>query len=980
MTENTVDAALANAKSRAAAESSRSLYRGVALLLVALIPWAVMIFQGPPANPADQSVYLGMQLVFGLAGVLLIPIAVWRLIRHRAAPRSADVPSAAAPAGDATPDDDVPSTGILLLTEFQSRVRHRELQAFLQAFNGTCESFATQSDGRQNGHIQVACALRPGRRMVLECQTIPQDVLPAARVAELANRLRQFPTPAVSSPVAFVVRTRVGDGTPGVRFQFPFMAGSAAVARDEFDEFLMRLGEPQDSTSASGAPWTSAEYGSLLEFDPGNVLALVGRSELHYSAERYDEAFADLDRAIEFSPNDADLYAQKADLLVDRGRDAEALTAFNKALGIDANHVWARHGRAMHFKKQNDAVRALADIRHALQVKPEDADLHVSLGLVHASAEDFDSAIDALTRAITINRESAVAWYERAKLRLLREEFELAADDLGEAIRCAPHSAIPCALRAQVYVQLQRPDDALADLSLAVEREPQRFDFRLQRARLYGQTGKFTLAIDDLTAILDHDPDCAEAWALRGVAHQELDEYEPAIADCSEAVERGVELSQVYFNRAAAYHSTGQLELALADIERVLELDAENALAYNARGIIHLQRDEFDEAIEDFTAAVGLAPEWAVPFFQRGNAHASKGELRQAIDEYGEAIELQPDLAVAHKNRGTAYAQLDELEKAHRDYTEAVELDPDLLEAWFERATVRMRQSDYAGAVADLDRVLALNSEFVPAYFARANAWRLQGNAERALSDLDTLIRLCPTLGAAYSARGSVWVERGEHDKATEDFAEATRLDPASAEAFVIQRILVEAAWHHRNKAFDRAIEKATEAIEFSPDCSAAYSVRAAANWYSGRLVEAADDYTTLIDMPEEARDALGSRGQVYAEMGEFEVALTDLNRVLGAVVSTGVPRAYVLSGRALALAGLGRFDEARVDFEASILERPANAWVHYNHGLVYHTLGEDHKAAICFELALALDEPRLTPLKRRRAEAFLQKHPVTNG
>jgi tetratricopeptide (TPR) repeat protein len=222
-----------------------------------------------------------------------------------------------------------------------------------------------------------------------------------------------------------------------------------------------------------------------------------------------------------------------------------------------------------------------------------------------------------------------------------------------------------------------------------------------------------------------------------------------------------------------------------------------------------------------------------------------------------------------------------------------------------------------------------------------------------------------------------VWIEQGEHDKATEDFAEATRLDPDSAEAYSIQKLLVEAAWHHRNQEFDKAIDKSTEAIELSPVSSAAYSVRAAANWYSGRHVEAVDDYTRLIEMPEEAKEALGSRGQVFAEMGEFEAALADLNLVLDAGRSTGVTRAYALSGRALALAGLGRMDEAKLDFEASILERPANAWVHYNHGLVYHELGQDHQAAVCFELALSLDDPQLTPLKRRRAEAFLMQHPT---
>ena len=111
--------------------------------------------------------------------------------------------------------------------------------------------------------------------------------------------------------------------------------------------------------------------------------------------------------------------------------------------------------------------------------------------------------------------------------------------------------------------------------------------------------------------------------------------------------------------------------------------------------------------------------------------------------------------------------------------------------------------------------------------------------------------------------------------------------------------------------------------------------------------------------------------------MGEFQSALDDLNRAID-VESQGVPPrtvAYALSGRALARAGLGRFEEAARDFESSIRNCPANAWVHYNHGLMYHQLGKPDAAAVCFQLALEFREPSLPPRKRGRVRGYIRRY-----
>ena len=132
----------------------------------------------------------------------------------------------------------------------------------------------------------------------------------------------------------------------------------------------------------------------------------------------------------------------------------------------------------------------------------------------------------------------------------------------------------------------------------------------------------------------------------------------------------------------------------------------------------------------------------------------------------------------------------------------------------------------------------------------------------------------------------------------------------------LLKRLYTESIF--RREEFDEAISRATEAIEMDEACLPAYAMRAGAHWYSEQLVEAIDDYSRLIEEDGDDFHALAGRGQVYAELGEFDLALADLERAIALGQKRGgkTGLAYAYNGRALVLAGLGRLDEALRDFD----------------------------------------------------------------
>jgi tetratricopeptide (TPR) repeat protein len=169
--------------------------------------------------------------------------------------------------------------------------------------------------------------------------------------------------------------------------------------------------------------------------------------------------------------------------------------------------------------------------------------------------------------------------------------------------------------------------------------------------------------------------------------------------------------------------------------------------------------------------------------------------------------------------------------------------------------------------------------------------------------------------------------------------------------------------------------------IEYSGDLGA-YGARAVLFWYSGKLTEAIEDYTRVLNANSEDIISLLGRGHVLMESGDNEKALRDLDLVLRCLDQRNradstwqqQTRAYARNGRAAALAAMGEFEKAFADFEASIALCPNNAWVYYNRAKAHDLRRENETAIADYKMALEKTDPKLNLLKIEDAKKRLRE------
>ncbi|MFV1967602.1 MAG: tetratricopeptide repeat protein [Pirellulaceae bacterium] len=885
------------------------------------------------------------------------------------------------------------------------RISQESLTHFVLALDRTVKTFFEGLEPSSGFDIQVAYALLPDGNRLVEIETQPTEVDGKTR-SELRARLRELAAPPVrQGPVAFASRMMIGGGSKlvDVSFGFPFsrlFQGQVGVLDDLLTHAVSEIsGLRRDRDATRGharqTRWhpTRGPLNTLRRL----IRRLAGRTAAAGTtvceAEPLPErttgtaeatTVAECTRLILHHPNVAPLYGRRGDLYKHEGEYEPAIADYSKQLCLDPRNADALAARGECYCSLGNTKDGLADFSQAIRLHPRHVFARANRAMIYAELEAWKQALEDLSMAIAIDTNNPTLLVERGKVHVMDGNPDEALNDLSKALRLDPHNDKAYTLRGILERRCRSSNDAadaevdqaILDFSAALQINPDNAQTYACRAEVLLGHSEFERAISDCDRALELDTQCALAWGVRGTAHQCLGNLEQAISDCTEAIQHGLNVPQVYVSRAVALDGQEEWDSALNDCITALELDPDYAAAYNSRGLVRMKLGELDEAIEDLTTAIRLEPDWCLPYFNRGNAHRMNGDEQTAITDFNASIEHRPDFAPGYLNRGIAKLESQEYDDAIRDLSDAVRLDEQLGEGFFHRGLAWGYKGEQDKALEDLNRALQHDPEFAPAYFTRANIRLTQGDHDRALEDFNELIRLFPDLSAAYTGRANVWIEKGERDKALNDYREAIQLDPGSAETYTVQRLMVEAAFHHRNERYAESISLANEAIELDEQCALAFATRAAAYWYSEQFVEAAADFTSLLRLGGDAFIAYSGRGQVQVELGEYEAALADLDEAIRMAEEVGETTglAYTLCGRALVHAGIGRFEDSLRDFDRSIRLCPTNAWVYYNLALHYYQRREDDRVAICFRLALRQSDPPLTARKRARAKAYLEK------
>ncbi|MBT8088943.1 MAG: tetratricopeptide repeat protein [Gammaproteobacteria bacterium] len=433
--------------------------------------------------------------------------------------------------------------------------------------------------------------------------------------------------------------------------------------------------------------------------------------------------------AVASDPDSAKAWARLAQVFHAHDLFTQAIEAYDKAMQL-APGDWRWPYLAALATAKSDPQAALPLFRHAIELKPTGAAIHINFGDILIRLGEQGGAEQAYQQALSADPESSHALYGLAQLALLSGDAEQAVTLLQRAKKLSPRHGEIYGLLAQAYQRLGNDDAARRESLLA---------------KAWPDT---TRAPDPVAQAMESLAVSAQSIALRGVSLAKRGEFAEAEKAFRAALESNPGSARYYANLGGALAGQGRADEALAAYVKGLQIDSSDVDLLNNAGFTYLQLGRFDEAEQHLRKALEIDPGFAPAVGNLGMIAEQRQESAQAIDYFEKALQLNPGLLFARNALAAQLARSGDPAAAIGQWRAVLEINPNELSAIYGIAMTQSGQGEHAEAIASLRRGLEIapNSSRLVA----ALAWELATSPDDELRNGAEAMQLAQRVYRAY--------------------------------------------------------------------------------------------------------------------------------------------------------------------------------------------------------------------------------------
>ncbi|WP_425398268.1 tetratricopeptide repeat protein [Aeoliella sp.] len=198
--------------------------------------------------------------------------------------------------------------------------------------------------------------------------------------------------------------------------------------------------------------------------------------------------------------------------------------------------------RAQMLYQRSRYADAERELGMALQVDPHEPWAYALLGACKAAQDDFAKAEELGQQALALAPDSADIRHLVARIQLARNDLPTALKTIDETIELSPHNADYYATRATIYSQMKKWNKALADCEAALAIDPEHVEAINVRSHARRAKGDTHTATQELRQALELDPDDPYSHSNLGWTHLQRGELKEAELHFREALRLDPEL------------------------------------------------------------------------------------------------------------------------------------------------------------------------------------------------------------------------------------------------------------------------------------------------------------------------------------------------------------------------------------------------------------------------------------------------------
>ncbi len=289
-----------------------------------------------------------------------------------------------------------------------------------------------------------------------------------------------------------------------------------------------RKGQKQDSDTTR---MRLEMLNQQIEDDEGNPELYNRRAKSLLADRQFDKALKDVNKAISLDARKADYYITLSDIYLLMGQPQNSREALIKATGIDAKDKGALLKLAKLYLIVKDYPNCYATVKQLLEIDNGNASAFYTRAIGLLEQGDTIRAVDDLRQAVDKNQEFYDAYIQLGELFSIKRD-PLAALYLQNALNIRPQSKEALYMLGLFYQENGQYEKAIATYhNLAkVDTAFREVPYNIGYIHLVYQKD-FHLAITYFTESLQKDPGYYQAYYNRGYAYELLGDYKKALED-----------------------------------------------------------------------------------------------------------------------------------------------------------------------------------------------------------------------------------------------------------------------------------------------------------------------------------------------------------------------------------------------------------------------------------------------------------------
>lgn len=659
-------------------------------------------------------------------------------------------------------------------------------------------------------------------------------------------------------------------------------------------------------------------------------------------------AYAELSRTVALQPGNLQARIDLGNLLLAGKAPDRAAEQANAVLAIKSDDADAIALLATVSAVKGDRAAALTQIQHALDLEPNKAAFHTTMGLLQGSDPgQSGSAEEQLRKAVSLDSSNVTAHLALASMLQRKGDVQGALDQVKAAVAGDPKNLTARISLAQLYFRQGDKTNAEATLRQATEDlgdTSMGADVLESYYMRSGEIDKGVSVYSELAAKHPKSTPIKLAYARLLVAKKDIPGAKSVVAglvktdssDPGVAVLNGILLL-----------NDGKTNEAFDVLQKAAKNSPDNVPVKIWLGRASLGKGDLNTAQQSFSDASRLNPT---------NLEAADGLAQTAVRRHDaallgqvaeKAIAAAPQSGVGYIWRGMSEAAQQHNDKAEADFRQAIKIDPKNSGAYLEMGQLLVVEKKFAEARPMLEQALAANPSSDRALGMLASMDMADKQLPKAISRVQAQIAKAPQNSQMYVQLSELQLRAGDANGSLDAAQKAMQLNPADGTA-VMAYSRAQLAHGDVNKVIDGW----QQWLKTHPNDAAAYAILGTLQQGTGAKDKAIEAYKKSLQIEPEQPIASNNLAYLMVEGGQnTDVALNyaqTARRSLPNSPSTADTLAWVYYSK-------GTYASARDLLEEAVKAAPDDAAIQYHLGMTYSKLSDTANAVIHLKKAAAL-------------------------